>query len=249
MQPYFMPYIGYFQAISAVDKYILYSNLNFIKEAWMNRNRLLLNDGRIYQFTVPLQHKSSNSLIRDIMVDNSKPWARNLLTTISSNYKKAPFFEETYPLVESLLTSEHQSLTLLNSSTIKAIAHHLDISTVIEDDNSRFLEMEDKLSRLDEGYDELPDLRLTSPIKKVARVIEMCRMEGADFFVNAIGGQALYSKEELQQYGIELHFIKTDEITYKQHRDHFEPNLSIIDVMMFNGKEGTKQLLKEYTLV
>ena len=249
MQPYFMPYIGYFQAISAVDKYILYSNLNFIKEAWMNRNRILLNDGRIYQFTVPLLHKSSNCLIRDIMVDNSKPWAKNLLTTISSNYKKAPFFEETYALIETLLSAEHHSLSSLNSTTLRAIANHLDIKTIIEDDNSRFLEMEDKLSRLDNGYDDFPFLKLTSPIRKVARVIEMCRLEGADLFINAIGGQELYSKNEFKQYGIDLYFIQTNEISYKQYKDHFEPNLSIIDVLMNNGKEGTKYLLKEYTLI
>lgn len=250
MQPYFMPYIGYFQAISAVDKYILYSNLNFIKEAWMNRNRLLMKDGRVYQFTVPLLHKSSNQMIRDVRIDNSKPWAKNLLLTIASNYNKAPFFAETYHLVEGLLNERYDFLYELNAACVKGIAEHLGIRTEIESDNSRFLEMEEDLSTIDSlGYERFPYMEKTSPIKKTARVIEMCRREGAQTFINAIGGQALYDKNELAEYGIDLKFVKTDEISYPQHHGFQEGNLSILDVLMFNGVDGTKELLKKHSLV
>ena len=250
MQPYFMPYIGYFQAISAVDKYILYSNLNFIKEAWMNRNRLLLKDGMVYQFTVPLLHKSSNQMIREVRIDNSKPWAKNLLLTIASNYNKAPFFAESFPLVEELLNQRYDFLYELNASCIRAVADHLGIETEIECDNSRFLDMEEDLSTIDTlGYERFPYMEKTSPIRKTARVIEMCRREGAQTFINAIGGQALYDKVEFAEYGIDLRFVKTDEISYPQHHGFQESNLSIMDVLMFNGKEGTCELLKKYTLV
>lgn len=250
MQPYFMPYIGYFQAIAAVDKYILYSNLNFIKEAWMNRNRILMRDGRIYQFTVPLLHKSSNQMIRDVRIDNSKPWSQNLLLTIASNYKKAPFFNEIFPLFDSLLSKEYTTLTGLNAETIISIARFLGINTAIEFDNSRFLDMENSLSCLDDDYSQFPYMKKTRPIRKTARVLEMCRMEGADQFVNAIGGQALYNKDEFKEYGIDLKFIKTNEISYSQNnRDIFSANLSIIDVLMFNGLDGAKELLNEYELV
>lgn len=250
MQPYFMPYIGYFQAIAAVDKYILYSNLNFIKEAWMNRNRLLLKDGRIYQFTVPLLHKSSNQMIREVRIDNSKPWARNLLLTIASNYNKAPYYAETYPLVEKLLNRRYEYLYELNAACVMEIAEHLGIRTEIEYDNSRFLDMEEDLSTIESlGYGRFPYMEKTSPIKKTARVIEMCRREGARTFINAIGGQALYDKHEFAEYGIDLLFVKTGDISYPQHNGFQEPGLSILDVMMFNGREGTKELLKNYTLV
>lgn len=250
MQPYFMPYIGYFQAISAVDKYILYSNLNFIKEAWMNRNRLLLKDGRIYQFTVPLLHKSSNQMIGEVKIDNTKPWAKNLLLTIASNYNKSPYFSETYPLLEELLNRRYDFLYELNAACVTGIADFLGLRTVIEYDNSRFLDMEEDLSTIDtHGYERFPYMEKTSPIKKTARVIEMCRREGAQTFINAIGGQALYDKVEFSKYGIDLKFVKTGEIAYPQHHDFQEPNLSIIDVLMFNGKEGTRELLEKYTLV
>ena len=105
MQPYFMPYIGYFQAISAVDKYILYSNLNFIKESWMNRNRVLMRDGKIVTITVPLKSKSSYSMIYDVEIDNSKPWKEKMLKTIQMCYSKKPFYKEIFDLLNSNMVS------------------------------------------------------------------------------------------------------------------------------------------------
>lgn len=250
MQPYFMPYIGYFQAISAVDKYILYSNLTLIKEAWMNRNRILLKDGRVQTIMYPLQHKSSNTMIYDTKIDNSKPWCKKLQKTIQFNYNDSEYYDEVFPLLESILFNrKYDFLTDLNATTICAIADFLDIHTEIEFDNTRFLEMEEVLAKIEDDYSLMPYLK-SKPVRKVARVLEMCRREGCNDFVNAIGGMELYSKEEFSQYGIELSFVKTHDISYHQIDNHtFEPNLSIIDVLMHNGKEGTKRLLNEYSLI
>ena len=251
MQPYFMPYIGYFQAINAVDKYILYSNLNFIKEAWMNRNRLLMRDGSIVLTTVPLKSKSSYSMIYDVEIDNSKPWKEKFLKTVRMCYGRKPYFDEVMKLLEEMLSPEYRLLMDLNAGTIIAISQYLDITTEIDSDNSRFLEMENQIANIEDDYSTIPYLMKTRPIRKVARVIEMCRREGCEEFYNAIGGQELYSKEEFLQYGIHLNFVSTNSIEYRQDtkKGDFIPNLSIIDVLMNNGKDGTKGLLQEYTLV
>lgn len=251
MQPYFFPYIGYFQAISAVDKYILYSNLNFIKEAWMNRNRLLMRDGNTVMTTVPLKNKSSYSLILDIEIDNSQPWKSKFLKTVLNCYGRKPFFDEIYPLLEETLARDYHLLKDLNAATIIAISQYLGITTQIESDNSQYVSMEQQLQNIESDYSPLPYLEKTKPIRKVARVIEMCRQEGADHFLNAIGGQQLYSKEEFAQYNICLNFVQTNPIQYRQDTKlgEFVPNLSIIDVLMNNGREGTKSLLTQYTLV
>ena len=251
MQPYFMPYIGYFQAISAVDKYILYSNLNFIKESWMNRNRVLMRDGKIVTITVPLKSKSSYSMIYDVEIDNSKPWKEKMLKTIQMCYSKKPFYKEIFDLLNSMLTPEYTHLKDLNNSTIVSISHYLDIQTVIDVDNSRFLDMEKGMVNIEEDYSDLPYLLKTKPIRKVARVIEMCRREGSNDFYNAIGGQELYSKEEFKQYDIRLNFVRTNNIEYRQDskKGEFVPNLSIIDVLMNHGKDGTKELLQEFSIV
>ena len=249
MQPYFMPYIGYFQAINAVDKYILYGNVNFEKKSWVNRNRLMQRNGVIEPMVVPLKKKSSNALIKDITIDYSTDWQRRLLRSIQTNYGKALYFEETFTLLTTILSKQYETLMELNTESIKAVAQHLGITTEIETDNSRFNGMEEELRQLDDRYEAFPYMLKTHPVRKVARVIEMCKREGSDHYINAIGGMELYSKDEFAQYGIQLEFIKTNPIVYNQFNNTFEPNLSIIDVLMHNGKERTKQLLNEYTLV
>ncbi|MBQ6068570.1 MAG: WbqC family protein [Bacteroidales bacterium] len=251
MQPYFMPYIGYFQAIAAVDKYILYSNLNFIKEAWMNRNRLLMRDGNVVLTTVPLRSKSSYTMIYDVEIDNAQPWKNKFLRTVQMCYSRKPYYEEVYPLIEDLLKPDYTLLKDLNAATIIGLARYLGITTQIESDNSRYLPMEQLLQEIESDYSPLPYLERTRPIRKVARVIEMCRQEGADHFLNAIGGQQLYSKEEFVQYGIRLDFVQTNPISYRQDTKtgEFVPNLSIIDVLMNNGRDATRSLLTQYTIV
>ncbi len=251
MQPYFMPYIGSFEDIDTVDKYILYDNLNFIKDAWVNRNRLLLCNGNVSTFSVPIIAKSSNTKIVDIRIDNSQKWGEKLLKTIFLNYKKVSDFEEIFPLLETILSRKYDFLSELNVLSIKTIAEFLSIGTVIEYDNSKYISLEDNLLLVDQqNYSPFQYLEKTQPIKKVARVIAICKAEGATSFINAIGGQSLYSQEEFAKYGIDLKFVQTDlDLRYNQFSHEFTSNLSIIDVLMHNGKERTKQLLNAYTLI
>ena len=249
MQPYFMPYIGYFQAINAVDKYILYGNVNFEKKSWVNRNRLMQRNGAIEPMVVPLKMKSSNALIKDIAIDYSTDWQRRLLRSIQTNYGKAPYYEETFSLLTSILSAPYEMLMELNTESIKAVAKHLDITTEIISDNSLYDDMEERLRKSDDVYVEFPYMLKTRPNRRTARVIEMCKREESNHYINAIGGMELYCKEELAQYGIQLEFIKTKPIVYDQFNNKFEPYLSIIDVLMHNGKNKTKQMLEEYELV
>lgn len=251
MQPYFLPYIGYFQAIHAVDKYILYSNLSFIKDGWMNRNRILIKDGSVAIINVPLIHKSSNTFIYDIRVDNSRNWNKKLLKSFFLNYKGSQYFEEVYPFFEKLLTKSYDYLYELNANTIIEISRFIGINTLIEFDNrTKYRELEIQLTNVEKGdYTDFHFMQKTKPIKKVARVLAISTIEKADVFINAIGGQDLYDKNEFASYGIDLKFIKTDEIIYPQFTKEFVPNLSIIDVLMHNGREGTLELIKKYTLI
>lgn len=251
MQPYFMPYIGYFQAIYSVDKYILYSNLSFIKDGWMNRNRILIKDGSISIISVPLIHKSSNNFIYEILVDKNKKWNIKLLKSIFLNYKGCDYFEEVYPLFEKLLNQSYDYLYELNAYTLIGIARFIGITTPIEFDNKEnYFDLEKKLLNIENGdYSDFIYMKKTQPIKKVARILAISNIEKADVFVNAIGGQDLYDKDEFKQYGIDLKFIKTDNFSYSQFSKEFASNLSIIDVLMHNGKAGTMELIKKYTLI
>ncbi len=250
MQPYFMPYLGYFQAIAAVDKYILYDKVTFIRHGWINKNRIRQRNMPVLNIIVPLLNKSSYILIADTLIDNTKPWQKKILKTLQVGYGKSAYYKEIMPLIEDILSKEYTTISELNCSSIKRICQFLDIHTEIDSDIDRYLALEERLVDIESNdYSRFSHLH-TLPIKKVARVLEICKAEGSNFFVNAIGGQELYDKEEFKQYGIDLFFIKMNDIQYSQNctDGSFEPNLSIIDVLMHNGKEGTIQLLNEYTL-
>lgn len=250
MQPYFMPYLGYFQTISAVDKFILYENLSFIKDSWMNRNRILLKNGKILIITVPLLKKSSNKIISEIRIDDSQKWRIKLLKTIYLNYSGSLFFDETYPFLEKLFGYPYEYLYQLNAHTIKSMASYLKIDTQLDCNNEHYLELEAKLDKINKNdFTEFPDFKIAHTSKKVTRIFEISKNEGANVFINAIGGQILYSKGEFASFGIDLCFIKTDQISYSQFSEKFVPDLSIIDVLMHNGKEKSAVLVKKYTLI
>lgn len=249
MQPYFFPYLGYFQAIHAVDKYILYDNLNFIKEAWMHRNRFLVKNENPAFFYVELRNKSSYNKIYEVELIENASWRKRIINGIFLNYKKTPYFEEVFPLLESVVNYPTSKLTELNYQSIYQVCNYLELTTKIESSPDKYTELEMQLSKevLDEKY--FNDIAVNSMPRKVIRVLSICRNENADIFINAIGGMELYNKDMFQKNGIKLLFVNTLDYTYKQQSQIFHPHLSIIDILMNRGKEGTTQLIKNYELI
>jgi hypothetical protein len=249
MQPYFFPYIGYFQLINAVDKYILYDNVNFIKKAWLNRNRHLLINNNSSYFYVPLKEKSSFKKIHEIELLDDDKWKRQIIKSIFFNYKKAKYFNDVYPLIEYVINYPTNKLTELNFQSIKSVCDYLNIKTELTVDNIKYYELEKRLTAKNLDEKNFPDLKLLDWQHKIVRIIEICRMEKAKIFINAIGGLELYSKDIFLKNGIDLKFIKTKKIKYKQFDNEFVPDLSIIDVMMFNSPDEIRRLLNEYEFV
>lgn len=224
MQPYFIPYIGYWQLLNAVDTYVIYDDVNYINRGWINRNRILVN-GEPQYINIMLYGASQNKLINEIMIcDKDRFWQKNL-RTIEINYKKAPFYKETMELIERILDNSQRNLALFLTDQIIEIANYLEIDTNII---------------LSSSIDKDNSLR------GEAKILEICRILGAKEYYNAIGGMTLYSKERFKNEGIDLIFLESDSIIYNQNTVNFFGNLSIIDVLMFNGKDVTKNLLKKY---
>ena len=224
MQPYFMPYIGYWQLMAAVDKYVVYDDVNFIKRGWVNRNNILLN-GEPYMFSIALSGASQNKLFNeiDIIDDFSK-----LKKTLQHSYSKAPYYEKTMLLLDEILDFPDKNLARFLYHSFSVILNYLDVQTELIMSSS---------------------VNKDNSLKGQDKILDICRVLQADRYINAIGGQELYDYEDFIQNGIELKFLKPNKITYLQYKNDSIPNLSIIDVLMFNGKENTKSLLNEYTLV
>lgn len=227
MQPYFWPYLGYFQLISCVDKFVVYDDIEYTKKGWINRNRYLCNGTDKY-FTVPLEKDSDYLDIRERNI--TKNYNREKIKNqIRMAYRKAPNFECVYPLFCECVDYNDRNLFSYIYFSIQKIMGYLDIETSLVVSSS---------------------LSIDRSLKGQEKVLEICKAMGCTQYVNPIGGQLLYEKKCFLKKGIELSFIKmNDDIVYKQYMDDFVPALSILDIMMFNPKENVKQYLKQYTLV
>jgi len=228
MQPYLFPYVGYFQLITAVDKFIILDDVNFINKGWINRNRLLIN-GEPSFFTVPLQKASQNKLIRDIQIAPDIKWRDTLLKTFQFNYSKAPYYNEVYPGLRELFSRDVNNIVELNYLSIQHTCCYLDIKTEIIPDPGRY-----------ENWH----------LNGQHRILDICIQQNADQYINPIGGMELYSRDLFEQACIKLVFLKSCAEPYTQFRHPFVPNLSILDMMMFCKPDEIKNnLLSKYKLI
>lgn len=227
MQPYFLPYIGYWQLLNAVDQYVIYDDVNFIKGGWINRNNILINN-EAKLFNIQMQGASSNKLINEIEVSQNQVWKKKFLKTIENSYSKAPFYKEVYPVIENIVNYDETNLAKYIAYSISKVCDYLNIDTKLIISS---------------------DINKDNDLKGQAKVIEICKIMGADEYYNSIGGQSLYSYSDFEKHGVKLRYLKTNISKYKQFNDEFVPGLSIIDIMMFNSVSDIKNKLEEYELL
>ncbi|MDP2685279.1 MAG: WbqC family protein [bacterium] len=212
MQPYFFPYIGYFQLVNAVDVFIIYDNIKYTKKGWINRNRILQN-GK--DTLISLAIKSDSDYLHVCDREISESFNKNsFLNRIKGAYRNAPYFAQVYPMLEGIIKYENSNLfTFLHNSIMQAL-NKLDITTKIEISSN---------------------IDIDHNLKSQDKVIALCKALGATTYINAIGGIDLYSKTAFSNNNIDLKFIKSNPLVYTQFKHEFCPWLSIIDVMMFNS--------------
>ncbi|WP_299848783.1 WbqC family protein [uncultured Roseovarius sp.] len=226
MQPYFLPYIGYWQMMQAVDEFVIYDDVQFTR-GWINRNRMLWN-GDADMFTLPLRKGSNRANIDErYLTDAWENANRSLTERFSHAYSRAPHFSRVMALVDDIFGSGHTNLADFLCFSLEKTRDYLGIET--------------RLSRSSQ-IEHQEGLRAAQRIQAIARA------RGADIYVNAPGGRELYDIDDFKSRGIELKFIQTGDITYPQFENTFVPSLSILDVMMFNDPEEIRDLLGRYTL-
>lgn len=227
MQPYIFPYIGYFQLINAVDKFIIYDDVAYINKGWINRNNVLVS-GKASLFTLPLISASQNRLIRDIEIDNLETWSRRFFKTIEQSYKKAPFYQEALAILTQVFQSDPANIAELCTISLKETCKYLNIDTEIVDSSVIYK---------------------NEHLKAQERILDICLQEKADHYINPIGGMAIYDKQLFADNKILLNFIKSKPIQYKQFNNEFVPWMSMIDLLMFCSIEAIHEYLKEFELV
>lgn len=226
MQPYFFPYIGYWQLLNAVDTFVIYDNIKYTKKGWINRNNYLLN-GKLKTFSIPLKKDSDYLNIDDRYLfegfDKNK-----LLNQIKGAYGKAPYFNSVFSLIKSIINYKERNLFSYIKNSIEAVYDYLNLNTNIINSSS---------------------IQINHDRKGQDKVISICEILNATTYINPIGGVDLYDKKTFRNYGINLEFIKPKIIKYKQFDFEFVDSLSIIDVLMFNNKFEINRMLNLGTIL
>ena len=227
MQPYFLPYLGYFQLMRAVDRFVILDDVNYIVKGYINRNSILLN-GNGYRFTVPLEKPSRNKLINETKISSNVEWKDNFLKTIKMAYLKASEFKHVFSLIERMVAYNGNDLTCFLHNSLVSIKEYLGLKTEILISS------------------QIPK---DNTLRAQDRIIAICKELKASKYINAIGGQSLYRSEDFHNQNIELSFIKMGDVRYRQFTADFIPNLSMVDVMMFNSNSAIHRLLDIYELI
>ena len=222
MQPYFLPYIGYFQLIQASDTFVVYDNIKYTKKGWINRNRFLLN-GADALFTLPLAQGSDSLDVRQRFL--ATEFRRDkLLRQLEAAYRRAPQFGAMQPHLSAIIGHPAQNLFDYLLHALQATVQLLEIPTRIV--VSSTVDIDHTLSCED-------------------KVIALCRALGARTYLNPIGGLGLYDPLEFQAQGLDLVFLQSRSLVYPQFGHPFVPSLSILDVLMFNPLEQVRQWVRQ----
>lgn len=229
MQPYFLPYIGYWQLIQATDVFVLLDDVQYMRHGWINRNRILKPTAGLQYFMVPLEKHAKDTPIRTIVSHPHIKWKERILGQLEHYRTKAPFFHLTISIVRDILYgASDRRITHINLSGILKICTILGV-------NRRFIVSSEQAFDY-AGVDEPGDwaLRISEQLK-------------ADEYINPVSGKQLFRPEKFAASGIKLSFLRSELAAYQQRRV-FEPALSIVDVLMFNGIEGTQKMLQQYAV-
>jgi hypothetical protein len=228
MQPYFFPYLGYFQLVQAVDHFVFYDDVMFIKKGWINRNRILMQ-GNEFLFTIPLEKQSQNKTIRESTVSWGKEFPDKFMNQLDSAYKKASNYEEVRDLVEQVLHRKFESLADLASESVHATWTHLG---------------------LEKFFYQSSELPVSADLGRAERLMEITKFLSDSSYINAVNGQELYEKGIFKENGLDLHFLKPKLNPYLQgNTKEFIHGLSMIDVLMWNKKEDVVQWVKDFQLI
>ena len=226
MQPYFLPYLGYFQLMAAVDQFVLYDDVNFKKRGWINRNRLLLNE-KEHLFTAPLRAASQNRRINEIELQEDRVWRQKLVRTIRQAYQQAPQFDAVYPLISDIVLFPENNLSRYLKNGLARVKTYLGISTKLIPSSGIYANAE---------------------LKGEKRILDICRQAGATLYLNAAGGRDLYDSKTFRERGVTLRFLESEPYVYRQQGPVFYPSLSIMDVLMFNSPAEVKSQLSRVSL-
>lgn len=221
-QPTYLPWMGYFDLIDAVDLFIVLDTVQFEKRSWQQRNRIRMPGG-LQWLTVPVKSRGHfEQLVREVEICDPQ-FAENHIRTIELAYRRAPYFRQYFPrLAEVLHDKSKGALIELNLDLIRCFLEALDIRTPLITASS-----------------------LNQSGKRTELLANLCAAAGASHYVSSIGS-AIYllgEKDILLDRGVEILFHHYEHPVYRQLFSPFEPYASVVD-LLFNEGDRALEILR-----
>ncbi len=225
MQPYFLPYIGYWQLIAAADQFVILDDVNFINRGWINRNQIVVNKSPAW-LTLPLKKASQNKLIHEIEIQDDDGWKNRMVKTLTCSYSKASSFSTAIEFMTEMIQMAQGNLGTYLSDIISRICAKLLITTSI-----------------------IPTSRVfpKGGLKGQDRILDICRQLDASQYVNPPGGRELYDPDKFQAQGIQLYFLQTTTTNLDTGMGIGKP-LSILDTLMHNALNEIRQAVADFEI-
>ena len=220
MQPYFLPYLGYFDLIRQTDEWVFFDSAQYIRRqgtqrGWVNRNRVLKQGGGWAYITVPVQHAPLHTPINRIILDNTQAWSARILAQFDVIRKAAPFHEPIRTILANAIGESFPSIAELNTRLISDCCSYLGIPFHAR----RVSELSFDSAMVEEPGDW---------------ALHLCKALGADCYLNPPGGRDLYDPVKFVDHGIRLEIQSFRPIIYATPGFEFVENLSILDVLAWN---------------
>lgn len=231
MQPYFMPYLGYFSLIKHTDEFILFDTVQFIRHGWIERNRILKQNGGWQYIQIPLiKGNGRDTVIKDVRINNTENWKQKILAQLQHYKKIAPYYFRVTNLLKELFANDFDDITHLNQKSLQLVCDYLGFQRNFP----IFSEM------------NLPIEEVNAPDEWA---LNICKAMNVSSYINPIGGSEFFDRIKYEKAGVDLKFqqMKLDE--YDQKRQPFEAGLSILDVMMFNSPDDINVMMDHFELV
>jgi len=223
MQPYFFPYLGYFQLIHSVDEFIIFDQAQHIRRSWITRNRILNAHKESIYINVPVCRAQRETIIKDIQINNDINWQEKIIQQLLY-YKDAPNFTNVMEFVKECLSIKCDNVGQLNTSLLRMTCNLLNIDTHITVLSEKFPSI-DEAKEADEWG------------------IKVSQALNASTYINAIGGKEFYDQQKYNEEGLDIQFINPILAPYKQFNHEFVPGLSIVDILMFNEISKIKEMI------
>lgn len=219
MQPTYLPWSGYFNLISQVDQFVFLDDVQFEKQSWQTRNRILLQGQEAF-VTVPVRKTTLDTLIREVAISNQSDWRRKQWLTLQAAYGRARYGEMVLSLLEPFFNEDPpELLSEFNQAIILRIAKSLSLSAT---------------------FVRASDLQCGEA--RSIHLIQILRKLDCDEYLSPKGSAAYLEEDSFAELsGIPLRFQEFQPAPYPQFRSNdFVSHLSIIDVIANIGIDATK---------